>query len=171
MHIKQGILIGAYLIAIIAANLLVTIFGALVVIPVGFALVGLDITIRDYLHDIWVSRRWLKMGVLIAIGSLLSWLLNRNSVHIAIASFVAFASSEIVDTIIYAILHKRHALIKMNGSNIFSSLTDSIVFLTIAFGRFIPLLILAQFGAKFIGGFLWSLLIYKVSRKDRAVLV
>jgi large-conductance mechanosensitive channel len=167
MNSKRWLIIGLYLISIITANLLVSAYGTKIVIPVAFFLIGLDITTRDYLHDAWKERRWLKLGTLIAVGSLLSWLLNRNSATIAIASFVAFASSQIVDTLVYTLLYKHHPLIKMNGSNLFSSLTDSTVFLTIAFGSFMPLLILAQFTAKFVGGFMWSLLIHKLSTKKK----
>lgn len=116
MKNKQWLLIGLYLSAIIAANLLVNQFGALIVIPVGFFLVGLDITTRDYLHEVWNSNRWLKMGILIAVGSLFSWLLNRSSGQIALASFVAFATSAIVDTFTYSWLFKKHYLVKVNGS-------------------------------------------------------
>jgi hypothetical protein len=159
MKVKQIILITCYLGAIIVANLLVGKYGSMVVIPIGFLLVGFDITTRDTLHELWVTKRWLKMGVLISIGSLLSWLLNKNIALIAIASLAAFASSSIVDTITYSLLHKKDYLIKVNGSNLFSSFTDSIIFITIAFGNFLPLLIIAQFSAKFIGGFMWSLLL------------
>lgn len=156
---KQYWLIGIYLIAIVAANLLVAQFGAWITILNAFVFIGLDITTRDYLHEAWRKRLWLKMGLLIASGSVLSWLLNKDAGRIALASFLAFAASGVVDAVTYQILHKRQFLIKCNGSNIFSSLTDSILFPTIAFGSFIPLVILGQFAAKVGGGFVWSLIL------------
>lgn len=156
---KEKVLIGIYLVAIISANLLTTKFGAWFSIINAFVFIGLDITTRDYLHEVWKKRLWLKMGLLIASGSLLSWLLNRNAGMIAIASFSAFALAGIVDTIVYAILRKKNYLVKINGSNILSALVDSIVFPTIAFGSLIPLVILGQFIAKVGGGFIWSLIL------------
>jgi len=158
---KQWWLIASYLIAIVIANLLVTWFGTIAVLPVGFLLVGLDITGRDYLHEAWVKNRWLKMALLIAVGSLLSWLINRNSERVAIASFLAFAGASIIDTLTYTLLHKCRFLVRVNGSNLFSSFTDSALFLTIAFGAFMPVLVLSQFAAKMAGGFVWSLALKK----------
>lgn len=158
---KQIILIVLYLGAIILANLAVARFETLAVLPVGFFLIGLDLTSRDYLHEIWRSKLWLKMLLLIGTGSLLSWLLNKDAEQIALASFIAFLSAGVIDTISYHILGKRTFLVRVNGSNVFSAFTDSSVFLTIAFGSFMPMLILAQFGVKIAGGFMWSLLLRK----------
>jgi len=131
------------------------------VLPVGFFLVGLDITGRDFLHEAWRKNRWLKMALLIGAGSLLSWLVNRNSEKVAIASFLAFAGAGIIDTLTYTFLHKYKFLIRVNGSNLFSSFTDSALFLTLAFGSFMPILVLSQFAAKVAGGLVWSLALRK----------
>jgi len=158
---KQISLVGMYLIAIIIANLVVARFGTMAVLPVGFVLIGLDLTSRDYLHELWHKHLWLKMALLIGCGSLLSWLLNRNAGQVALASFTAFLIAGIVDTISYHFLGKRVFLVRVNGSNIVASFTDSAIFLTLAFGSFMPALVFAQFGVKVAGGFLWSLLLRK----------
>jgi len=167
----QYALIGVYLVAIIIANLLVAHFGTNAVLPIGFFLIGLDLTTRDSLHEMWRKHLWLKMALLICVGSTLSWLLNKDAGQVALASFVAFLSAGIVDTLSYHILRKRTFLIKVNGSNIFSSFADSSIFLTIAFGSFMPLLILAQFGVKVCGGFMWSLLLKRFRGINNAVLL
>lgn len=159
--IKQWILISLYLVAVIIANLTVAQFGTAAVLPVAFCLIGLDLTARDYLHEIWKRNLWLKMFGLIGIGSLLSWLLNKDAGQIALASFVAFAGTGIVDTLVYHRLRKSNFLLRVNGSNLFSAFADSCLFLTIAFGRFMPMLILMQFGVKVAGGFIWSLVLRK----------
>jgi uncharacterized PurR-regulated membrane protein YhhQ (DUF165 family) len=74
---------------------------------------------------------------------------------ICVASVVAFASALIIDTVIYQRLFKKSKTIKMNGSNIGSALIDSILFPTIAFGIFMPWIILGQFLAKILGGVIW----------------
>jgi len=162
-QLKQKItLVIAYLIAIVFANLIVTKFGPVATIPVAFVLIGLDLTSRDKLHQLWHNDNLvLKMLLLIFFGSLISYILNRNSIQISIASFIAFFCAGIVDFISYSFLYKKKWLIKSNGSNIFSALTDSIIFPTLAFGTFMPLIILGQFTAKTLGGFAWSIVLIR----------
>jgi len=146
-----------YLSAIILANLSSAHFGPNASIVNAFLFIGLDLTSRDKLHEAWQGKSFIwKMGLLIITGSLLSWLINRNAGIIAIASFVAFAVAAVVDTIVYQLLHKKDYLVKVNGSNVFSALADSLVFPTIAFGGFLPWITLGQFLAKVFGGFVWA---------------
>ena len=149
-----------YLTAIILANLSTAYFGPSASIVNAFLFIGLDLTARDKLHEAWHRNGlvW-KMGLLIATGSILSWLLNRNAGMIAVASFTAFACAAIVDTIIYQFLHSKSYLVKVNGSNVVSAAVDSLVFPTIGFGGFLPLVTLGQFLAKVFGGFVWAWLL------------
>lgn len=139
------------------ANLSVAKFGPSATIANAFLFIGLDLTSRDKLHDAWHGRGlvW-KMGLLIASGSMLSYLLNRDTGQIALASFLAFAAAAVVDTIVYSVLHERAWFVRVNGSNVFSAAADSIVFPAVAFGAFLPLIVLGQFAAKVLGGFIWS---------------
>lgn len=161
----QYIFILLYLAAITLANLLVAKFGAAATIPVGFALVSLDLTGRDGLHDLWKKGRLWKMTLLIAGGSALSWILNKDAGWIGISSLMAFTGANIIDTAIYHLARRKSFIWRVNISNGTSSLADSAIFLTIAFGSFMPLLIAGQFAAKFIGGFLWSLILRKIKSK------
>jgi hypothetical protein len=152
--------IGMYLVAIVSANLILAEYGKslLMVMFVSLVFIGLDLTARDNLHDGWRGRGFVwKMGWLILTGSLISYLLNRNAGMIAVASCIAFAAAAIVDTLVYHLLRKQTFFVKVNGSNFWSALVDSLVFPTIAFGGFSPLITLGQFVAKVGGGFLWSL--------------
>ncbi len=149
-----------YLVAIVAANLLVTRFGARAVFLVAFVFIGLDLSLRDALHEAWRRHRLLpKMASLIACGSVISWLLNRDAAQVALASFLAFAAASTVDAVSFHLLRDRHYLVKVNGSNLFGALVDSIVFPTVAFGGFAAWVTLGQFAAKVGGGFVWSLLL------------
>jgi queuosine precursor transporter len=149
-----------YLGAIVAANQIITLLGPSAAIVTAFVFIGLDLTVRDYLHESWQNRglTW-KMTLLIASGSLLSWLLNRDSGPIALASFVAFASAGAADGIVYQFLKDRTRFLKVNGSNVVSSAVDSLVFPTLAFGRLMPLIVLGQFAAKVFGGAVWFVII------------
>lgn len=151
-----------YLVAIVLANLSVAHFGVTFVYINAFLFIGLDLTARDKLHDAWNKKNLFpKMTVLILSGSLLSYLLNRNAGTIAMASFAAFGLAGIVDSIFYHLLRNKNKQIQINGSNVPSALVDSIVFPTIAFGSFLPAVVLGQFVAKTIGGFVWSIILKK----------
>lgn len=157
-----------YLTAIILANLSSAYFGPNASVINAFLFIGLDLTARDRLHEAWAGRGlvW-KMGALITTGSVLSWVINRNAGPIALASFVAFAAAAIVDTVVYQLLHERNYLVKVNGSNVLSALVDSIVFPTLAFGGFLPLITLGQFAAKVFGGAIWALVLRQKVSKTR----
>lgn len=154
-------LIVLYLVAIVFANLTVAQFGPSVTIVNAFLFIGLDLSVRDYLHDRWQGKAlWLKMLVLIGAGSLLSYALNINAGPIALASFVAFAAAGGADTLMYWALGERARLVKINGSNVVSAAVDSLIFPILAFG--FPVLwwvVLGQFAAKVAGGFIWSLVL------------
>jgi uncharacterized PurR-regulated membrane protein YhhQ (DUF165 family) len=152
-----------YLGAIVLANLTLVYFGPTWSIVNAFLFIGLDLTARDKLHDAWHGKKLvLKMTALIAAGSILSYLLNRNAGQIAIASFVAFAAAGITDAIIYQLLGKYPRWMRINGSNVPSAAVDSIIFPTLAFGGFLPLITLGQFAAKVFGGAMWSVILASI---------
>lgn len=141
-----------------AANLAVAAFGPLATIPSAVLLIGCDFTVRDSLHDHWSGRLlWPRMAALVAAGAAVSWLANPSAGRISIASVVAFAASGLTDALAYQALRGRSRLARVNGSNLVSSLVDSLLFPTIAFGAVLPLICAGQFAAKVIGGALWSL--------------
>jgi queuosine precursor transporter len=149
-----------FLVAIIAANLSASYFGPVASIANAFFFIGFNITCRDKLHDSWHNNNLiLKMALLILTGSVISYCINASAGRIAIASFIAFALASVADTIVYGILFKRARIVKINTSNMASSLVDSVAFSTIAFGSFMPLIVAGQFVTKMFGGFLWSLIL------------
>ena len=164
--VSSKALVVLYLAAIVAANLIIARLGPQATVVTAFLLIGLDITARDRLHEAWQGRRlWPKMAALIAAGSLLSWLLNRNAGPIALASFVAFAASSVADTLTYHVLRHRAWMVKVNGSNVVSAAVDSLVFPTLAFGMLLPLVVFGQFVAKVAGGALWAAVLRLTRRR------
>ncbi len=146
-----------YLVAIITANLSVAFFGPSSTIINAFLFIGLDLTTRDRLHEAWHGNHLIqKMTLLIATGSAISFLLNKDAGPIALASFAAFGLAALADALVYHFLRKRTWFIRSNGSNIAGAVVDSIVFPTIAFGTLLPEVILGQFIAKALGGLFWS---------------
>jgi glucose uptake protein GlcU len=149
-----------YVFSLVVANLLVAYFGVWFSIVNAFVLIGLDLSLRDKLHDLWHGDKLvLKMGLLILISSSISYALNSATEMIAIASFGAFALSMLGDAIAYHYLRSNDWFIRSNGSNIVGSAIDSVVFPTIAFGSLMPQIVLLQFIAKVGGGFIWSFII------------
>jgi len=159
-HWSQFSIIALYLIAIIAANVTVAIWGPAVSVLNAFLFIGFNITARDRLHDAWQGQHLKRnMFLLILAGSVLSFILGAG--RIAIASFLAFALSESADAVIYHLLRDRAKLLQVNGSNVISAGIDSVAFPLIAFG-WPPLLgiMLGQFLAKVFGGAVWSVVLH-----------
>ena len=152
-----------YILSLIAANLLVSYFGPWFSIINAFVLIGLDLTFRDKIHELWQGK-WLPMGGLIATASIISYFLNPASGMIAFASFMAFLVAMLVDTVVYQYLKDKPWAIKSNGSNVAGSMADSVIFPTIAFNALMPEIVLMQFLAKVFGGAVWVFIISKFKK-------
>jgi uncharacterized PurR-regulated membrane protein YhhQ (DUF165 family) len=139
---------------------------------IAFLLIGLDLTLRDRLHDLWRGRQlWPRMFGLIVAAGVVSYLLNPVSGPIAVASVVAFSLASLADAAVYHLLAGRSWSIRTNGSNLIGATVDSLVFPVMAFGSAFPSIVLGQLVAKVVGGMFWALLIVRVRGllKSRAV--
>lgn len=153
-----------YISAIVAANLSIAEFGPWVSPINSFVLIGLDLTLRDKLHDKWRnSMLWTRMLGLIASAGAISMAINTASGMIAIASMVAFCAAALVDAAVYQATIAKPFMIRANASNIAGSLADSLIFPTIAFGAILPGIVAMQFGAKVLGGLLWAAFIARAA--------
>jgi len=152
-----------FVLALVVANLLVAWLGPWFSIVNAFVLIGLDLSIRDKLHESWKNDKLsIKMGALILVSSLVSYLLNPATGMIAVASLLAFALSMAADTITYHFLHNRSWFVKSNVSNVAGAAVDSLVFPTIAFGGLMMDIVLMQFLAKVLGGLVWTYFIKRI---------
>lgn len=166
---ESSVIVAMYLAAVVAANLSVAAFGPSATIVNAFLFIGLDLTARDRLHEAWEDRGlWWRMALLIAAGGAISYVLNRDAAQIAVASTVAFVIASLVDAVTYAVLGERSRMVRVNGSNVFAAAADSLIFPTIAFGGFLPVIVLGQFVAKVAGGFVWSLVLAVPLRRQAA---
>ena len=149
-----------YIAVLVAANLLVAWLGPWFSPINAFFLIGLDLSLRDKLHDAWQGRQLaLKMGGLVVAAGLVSYLLNPATGKIAMASIIAFVCATTVDAVTYQLLRKRSWIQRTNGSNMAGAATDSLLFPTIAFGGLLPHIVAMQFLAKVAGGAVWSVLL------------
>lgn len=155
-----------YCAAMVGANLSVATFGPWVSPINAFLLIGLDLSLRDHLHERWKGDRlWPRMLALIVVAGAISYVLNPAAGKIAIASVAAFVCAGVIDAIVYHLLRDRPYLQRSNGSNAAAAAVDSLVFPTLAFGGFMPHIVALQFAAKVAGGFLWSLVLRKRTKE------
>lgn len=152
-------MIAIYISAITAANLLVWWLGPWWSPFNSFLLIGLDLSLRDKLHD--KHGFWTSLS-LVASAGVISFSINPAATQIAIASVVAFIAAGIADAAVYQVLIKRPAMFRMNGSNVAGATVDSIIFPIIAFGVLMPHIVALQFVAKVTGGAMWT---YALNRK------
>lgn len=159
---KNKLYIGIYIASLVIANLLVAWLGPWFSPINALVLIGLDLSLRDKLHDAWQGDGlpW-RIGVLIAASGTISYLLNPAAGIIAIASVVAFCAAMAADSIAYQALRRFGWFTRANGSNVAGASVDSVVFPTIAFGSFMPEIVAMQFAAKVAGGAVWSFILRK----------
>ena len=128
---------------------------------IAFVLIGLDLTLRDVMHD--RLSRWQMLAVVL-VGGFITWVLNPSAAHIAIASATAFTMSACVDWAVYTWLRDRPWHVRVNGSNAAAAAVDSVIFPTLAFGSFLPHIVALQFAAKVTGGAIWAALIPHIAK-------
>lgn len=147
----------AYAVAMVAANLLVATFGPSISPINAFLLIGLDLTLRDWLH---VRLKTWQMGGLIVGTGALTYLLNPAAGMIAVASAVSFLVAALVDWVVF-VKTTGSWIKRANISNSAGAAVDSLLFPTIAFGALMPEIVALQFFAKIAGGAVWSFLLEK----------
>ncbi|MEO8898977.1 MAG: VUT family protein [Candidatus Dormibacter sp.] len=122
-----------YIGVIVAANWAVQRYG---LVNVGFGLkapaavyfVGIAFSLRDLVQNI--LGRWVSIGAIV-VGAGVS---AAVSPALALASGLAFFSSELADFVVYTPLLRRGWLLALIPANLVGCVVDSLVFLSIAFG-------------------------------------
>ena len=155
-----SVLVAVYIAAMVTANLLVWWLGPWFSPINSFLLIGLDLTLRDVMHD--RLTKWQMLAVVL-VGGLITWGVNPTAAKIAIASATAFTLSACADWIVYTLLRSKAWLVRSNGSNVVGAAVDSLIFPTMAFGGFMPHIITMQFAAKVGGGAVWARFLRKRS--------
>jgi len=120
---------------ILAARFIVPLpFG--LAVPAGVFAIAPTFTLRDVIHE-----RWGRRGAYYLIGcaSIISWLIavitgSGVLARVTLASVLAFAFNEVLDTEVYAVLRARSRAAAILGSNAVSAAVDSALFILVAFG-------------------------------------
>lgn len=121
-----------FICAAVAANTMTAHYG---LSNVGFGLTatagtwaaGLVLTLRDLVHDLWG-----RAAVYAAIFAAALASAGTAGPHLAVASGVAFAVSELADLVVYVPLRRRSWVAAVLASNTVGTAVDSLVFLTVA---------------------------------------
>ena len=157
-----------YLSAIVASNFIVFYLGPKGLLITALILIPFDLVVRDYLHEKWTNNYLrLRMAALIGSGSLITFLLNYETINIALASLFAFGLAGLTDFIVFERLRHKSKFIRVNGSNVFSSFVDSVVFQYVAFNHVSQQITFEQTGLKILGGIIWGYIIFKLLFKDK----
>ena len=134
-EIKTKYIIGAYLLAIVVANLSVAHFGQVALIFTGLLLIPFDFVARDLLHDRWKNEKlYDKIGMLILAGAVITVMLNRDATAVAFASVIALVAGTTLNTYLYQKFYHLLRVTRMTFSNAVVSVVDSTLFPIIAFG-------------------------------------
>lgn len=165
-HIQTALAVLVYLSGIVGANLFAASFGPSAVPIVTFTLIGLDLSLRDFLQ--LTMKKW-SMFAMIFVGGAISYVLVPEAGIIAIASGTAFTTAALVDWTVFALL-KGKWIVRANLSNVAGAMVDSTVFITIAFGTFMPQEIGLSVVSKVAGGFFWSYILAIIFRNRIAAI-
>jgi len=108
-----------YLLDVVLANMIILWFGPQAAVITAFLFIGLDLTLRDKLHDQWHGKQlcW-KMLALICGGSAILIAFNWDALPIGLAIATAFLAAGVGGSLVYAGLCKKHFIIRANGSNV-----------------------------------------------------
>jgi uncharacterized PurR-regulated membrane protein YhhQ (DUF165 family) len=153
-----------YIAALCAANLLAHHFGSANTPYIAFTLVGLDLSIRDWLNV--VLPRW-GMAILIPAAGATAYLIDPGVRFIATASVISFVISEWVEWGCFT-WTRGTWLSRSIRSNTVAAAVDSLIFPALAFHAWLPLICLAQFAAKTVGSSLWAFGLQFIPMRRRA---
>lgn len=157
----QAIKISLYLLAFVFANFIVLWFGQYGLIFTALFLIPFDFIMRCMFHEQWKGKELIvKLGSLVLVSSLFTYLINSDSKNIALGSTFGFISAQIVAGVFYQLNIKKSTFFKVNGSDAIGILIDSIIFQLIAFHSIDLYVTTSQFVLKLIGGLFWYWLLF-----------
>lgn len=159
---KTTIKISVYLLAFVFANFMVLWFGANGLIITALLLIPFDFVMRCLFHETWKGFELiLKLGALVTVASILTYLINRNAQNIAFGSMLGFIAAQVFAGIFYQLMIKKSFFVKVNGSDLIGIIVDSIVFQIVAFSVINLEITITQSLLKIVGGLFWYWIIFK----------
>lgn len=161
--------ISLYLLAFVFSNFIVLWFGQYGLIFTALFLIPFDFVMRCIFHETWKGKELvIKLGGIVSAASLITLIININTLNIALGSFWGFLSAQIVAGIFYQFNINKSYFIKVNGSDLFAIIADSIMFQLVAFQSINTTVTLSQITLKVLGGLFWYWLLFnKLKLQDK----
>ncbi len=154
-------LIGVYLAAFVAANLLVKYFGPYGLWFSSLFLIPFDFVCRCVFNELWKGFELVaKLAILTVCSCIVTVLINGDAINIAKASMAGFVCAQIIATVFYQLLIKKGYMTKVNLTDLVAISADSVIFQIVAFGVFNWKVTLGQILIKGIGGLIWFYIIF-----------
>jgi uncharacterized PurR-regulated membrane protein YhhQ (DUF165 family) len=142
--------------------LLIQHFGAYALWVSSFFLIPFDFVTRCIFHEKWSGEELVsKMFLITFLACGITYGINKESENIALASVSGFTAAQVISGIVYQLNRRKHMFLKVNLSDLFAIIFDSIVFQYIAFGSINPYITFGQIAVKFSGGLLWYYILFK----------
>lgn len=152
-----------YLIALIAANLIVKHFGSHGLWFSSAILIPFDFVCRCIFHESWKGIKLVKNLILLTLVSgIITVALNYNALNIALASFAGIVSVQIAAGLFYQRFKNKSYFFKVNISDLIAIIVDSIVFQYVAFQLIDFNVTGGQILIKIFGGLFWYFIIFKL---------
>lgn len=160
------IIIPMFLVAFVAANLIVKHFGIYGLWFSSFLLIPFDFIARCIIHERYRGTYLvLVLFALTMCAAAITIIINSNAVNIALASVCGFAAAQLMAGTFYQSAIKQTYFIKVNLSDLIAIVFDSIVFQVVAFSVFKIDVTAGQIVIKFIGGLFWYFIIFVYVKK------
>lgn len=152
-----------FLSAFVAANLIVKHFGAQGLLISSFLLIPFDFVCRCLIHEKLSGKRlFLTLSALTLAAAVITYIINRDALNIALGSIAGFTAAQIMAGYFYQQVKQSGSwFFKVNISDLIAIVFDSIAFQLVAFSVFSPLVMGGQVIIKFAGGLLWFFIIFK----------
>lgn len=161
----------AFLVAFVAANLIVKHFGATGLIFSSLLLIPFDFICRCLVHEKYTG--WKLVFALFCLTLAAAYFtisINRDAKNIARASVLGFTAAQIVAGIVYQFFKRKGTgfFLKVNVSDLFAVIADSIVFQFVAFNSVVWYILVVQICIKFVGGLFWYYIIFKTKIYEKS---
>lgn len=162
----------AFVIAFIAANLIVKHFGPTGLLISSFLLIPFDFVTRCIIHEtIKGFVLFMTLLILTIIAAVITLFINGDAINIAIASICGFTIAQIVAGFFYQ--WRKSAgdsyFVKVNMSDFLAIVFDSVVFQLVAFSVISWQITGGQVLIKFLGGIFWYLIFFRLIKIQKFI--
>lgn len=162
----------AFVLAFVAANIIVKYFGPSGLLFSSFLLIPFDFIARCIIHErLSGLRLFITLLELSIYAAIITCLINFNAFNIALASVCGFLVAQAAAGVFYqaAKIKHRSMFFKVTISDFVGICWDSILFQWVAFAALDLRITAAQILIKFAGGLIWYFIIFKTGFYEKVI--